>query len=98
MSLKDAYQQRLEAQMEEQMAKISLLRARAKRMMADGKIMGYEEIADADQKAARLKEQLKQMASASGDALGELKSGIEKALVDLGDSCQKASAKFGSKH
>jgi len=58
MSLRDAYQQRIEAQIEEQKARIDILKARAKRAMADGKIMGYEELADAEQKIEHLKSQL----------------------------------------
>jgi hypothetical protein len=83
--------------MEEQKARLDMLRARAKRMMSEGKIIGYEEIADADRKLETMKSQLKGLANASGGAMKEIKNGIEQALLDLGESCKKASDRFASK-
>lgn len=97
MSLRDAYQQRAQAQMEEMKARMDILKARAKRIMADGKIMGYEELANTEQKMDRAKTQLKQMATATGEAAKELKDGVEKAIADLGESLKRASARFENK-
>jgi hypothetical protein len=97
MSLRDAYQQKIEAQMEEQKAKMDILKARAKRAMAEGRIIACEEIADADNKLEKMKAQLKEFAHSSGGAMKEIKGGMEKALLDLSDSCKKASTKFGNK-
>ena len=97
MSLRNAYREKLEALVEEQMARISLLKAKAKSTAADGKIMAYEEIADAEQKLAHMKSSLKELASASEGAWEELKGGVEKAWNDLSESCKKAYARFGEK-
>jgi hypothetical protein len=85
----------MEAQLEEQRARLDLLKAKAKRAVADGKIMAYEELAEAEQKLASAKGKLKDLANASENAFGELKAGVEKAWNDLTESCKKAARKFG---
>lgn len=97
MSLKNAYREKMEAQLEEQRARLKLLKAKAKRAVANGKIMAYEEIADADQKLDALKAKLKKLGNAGGDAWKEMKSGVEKAWDDLSASCKKAARKFKGK-
>jgi hypothetical protein len=94
MSLKDAYQEKLEAQIEEQRARLELLKAKAQRAAADVKIMAYEEIGDVDAKLDALKGKLKELSSASGDAWQDMKSGVEKAWTDLTRSCEKAARRF----
>src|SRR6266705_2744302 len=97
MSLRDAYREKLAAQVEEQKARLDLLKAQAKRAMADGKIMAYEELADADQKLAHMKTKLKELGTASEGAWEEMKGGAEKAWHDLAEASKKAFAKFGDK-
>ncbi|HXI70222.1 MAG TPA: hypothetical protein VNN22_07680 [Verrucomicrobiae bacterium] len=94
MSLKNAYREKMEAQLEEQRARLELLKARAKVAIADGKIMAYEELADADQKLDALKARLKSLTDAGGDAWQEMKSGVENAWDDLSESCKNAARKF----
>ena len=94
MSLKNTYREKMEAQLEEQRARLELLKARAKVAVAAGKIMAYEELADADQKLDALKARLKQLADAGGDAWQEMKGGVEKAWADLSESCKNAARKF----
>ena len=95
MSLRDAYREKFEAQVEEQKARIDLLKARARKAVADGKIMAYEEIADAEQKIGHMRTKLKELSDAGEGAWEEMKGGVEKAWSDLSDSCKKAVAKFG---
>jgi hypothetical protein len=91
MSLRDAYQQKLQAQFQEQKAKLDLLRARAKRAAAQSKILAYEELADADQHLTEAKAKLKTLADAGSDAVSELKSGISRAYSDLKIASQRAA-------
>jgi hypothetical protein len=98
MSLKNAYREKMEAQLEEQRARLELLKARAKVAIADGKIMAYEELADADQKLAALKVKLKNLADAGGDAWQEMKSGVEQAWSDLSEASKNAAKKFKGEH
>ena len=97
MSLKNAYREKMEAQLDEQRARLDLLKAKAKRAVADGKIMAYEELADAEQKLDALKAKLKKLGDAGGDAWQEMKSGVEKAWDDLSASCKKAAHKLKDK-
>jgi hypothetical protein len=94
MSLRDAYREKMEAQLEEQRARLNLLRAQARRAVADGKIMAYEELAEAEAKLAAATGKLKELAGASEAAFGELKAGMEQAWTSLTRACQKAADKF----
>jgi len=91
MSLREAYQQKLEAQFQEQKAKLDLLRARAKRAAAHSKILAYEELADADKSLSEAKAKLKILADAGGTAMAELKSGVTRAFSDLKNASQRAA-------
>jgi hypothetical protein len=91
MSLREAYQQKLEAGLQEQKAKLDLLRARAKRAAAHGKIIAYEELANADQHLAAAKTRLRAAAGVGGQAIAELKSGVTRAYSDLKTASQRAA-------
>ena len=92
MSLRDAYQQKLAAQVEEQRARLSLLKARAKRLAAEGKIIGYEELDHAERSLGDFAVKLKKLAGAGAAALSEVKGGVGKAVGDLTASTKKAAA------
>ena len=94
MSLRDAYRQKMEAQLEEQQAHLNVLKAKVKRAVADGKIMAYEELADAEGKLASAKAKVKELGTASEGAWEEMKGGVDKAWGSLTDSCKKAAEKF----
>ena len=94
MSLKNAYREKIEAQIEEQRARLELLKAKAKRAAADVKIMAYEEIGDADAKLDALKAKLQELGNATGDAWQEMKGGIESAWGELTEACKKAANRF----
>ena len=91
MSLRDAYQQKLQAQFQEQKANLDLLRAHAKRAAAQSKILAYEELANADEHLAEAKAKLKTLADAGGSAMSELKTGISRAYSDLKTASQRAA-------
>ena len=97
MSLKDAYRQKIEAQLEEQSARLALLKAKAKHAMADGKIMAYEELGDAEHNLANLRAKLKDLGAASEGAWETMKGGVEQAWKDLSESCRKAADKYKTK-
>jgi hypothetical protein len=97
MSLKDAYRQKMEARLAEQQAHLDLLKARIKLAEADGKIMAYEELADAEQKLAAAHVQLKELAHASAGAFKEMKTGMEKAWDALKTAAGEAAKKY-TKH
>jgi hypothetical protein len=94
MSLKDVYRQKMEAKLAEQQARLDLLKARAKLAVADGKIMAYEELADAEQKLIFAKVKLKELGHASQGAFQEMKTGMENAWDALKSASQKAAQKY----
>ena len=87
----------MEAQLEEQRARLELLKAQTKRVVADGRIMAYEELAEAEQKLESAKGKLKELAHTGESAWEEMKTGVEKAWNDLTEASKKASAKFKAK-
>lgn len=94
MSLKDVYRQKMEAKLAEQQARLDLLKARAKLAVADGKIMAYEELADAEQKLIFAKVKLKELSHASQGAFQEMKTGMENAWDALKSASKKAAEKY----
>ena len=96
MSLLDAYRQKLEAQIQEHKAQLVLLRAKAKRAAATSRIVGYEELAQADKHLEQAKAKFKELKGAGGSALEDIKAGVKKALADLKVSTQKAAKHFNT--
>jgi hypothetical protein len=94
MSLRDAYRQKMEAQIEEQRARLELLKAKAKRAVADGKLMAYEELAEAERNFDLAKARLKELGAASEGAWEDMKSGVEGAWASLKAAGEKAADKF----
>jgi hypothetical protein len=97
MSLRNAYRQKLTAQVEEQRAKLGVLKAHAKRVAADGRIVGYEELAHAERSLGQFASKLKQVAGAGLHALAEVKGGVGKALDDLTVSTKRAASRFSER-
>jgi hypothetical protein len=91
MSLRDAYQQKLQAHLEEHKARLDLLRAKAKRAAAHSKILAYEELGNADKHLADAKAKLRTFADAGGDAFAEIKTGVSRALTDLKTASKRAA-------
>ena len=94
MSLREAYKQKFSAQVDEQKARLGALKARAKRVVADTRIVGYEELGKAEQGLNRLATKLKRVAGASLQALQEVKGGVGKAVDDLTVSTKRAAARL----
>lgn len=94
MSLRDAYRQKMEGKLEEERARLDVLRAKAKQAVADGKIMAYEELVDAEAKLESAKTRLKELGAASEDAFEELKTGVEGAWASLKSAGERAVEKF----
>lgn len=91
MSLRDEYQQEIKTRFQEQKAKLDVLRAKAKRAAARGKVLAYEEIEIADKNLAEAKAKLKLLAGSGSGAVAELKSGIARAYSELKTASHKAA-------
>jgi len=94
MSTKDAYQQKLEAQLREWQADIDKLKARADQADADRKIAYDNEIDSLQQKQQALRQKLEQLRSSGEDAWEELRSGAEKAWKDMDNAFKSALTRF----
>jgi hypothetical protein len=94
MGSKEAYREKLEAQMREWSAKIDLLKARADQVEAEAKIEYRNRIEDIRQRKEALQGKLKELQNASDAAWKDIKEGTEKAAADLKDALQSALAKF----
>jgi hypothetical protein len=94
MENKEAYREKLEAQMREWSAKIDLLKARADQAEAEAKIEYRNRIEDLRKKREVLQEKLSELQKASDAAWKDIKTGAERAAADLRDALQSAFSKF----
>jgi len=94
MSMKDAYQQKLQARLDEWNADIDKLKARADKAEASVKLGYYEQIEDLKMKQEAAREKLAELKLASDDAWEDLKAGAESAWDSLGEAVKSASSRF----
>ena len=94
MSMKESYQQKLQAQLDEWNADIDKLKARAEKAESSARIEYYEQIEDLRLKQNAAKDKLAELHDAGDDAWEDLKAGIENAWSTLGDSVEQAVARF----
>ena len=94
MGMKEAYEQRLQAQLDEWSAEISALKARADKAEADARLDYYKHIENlrAMQEAARAK--LSALHQAGDDAWEDLKAGLDSAWGALGEAVRSAVSRF----
>lgn len=77
MSKKDVYRQKIEAEIEEQKARLSVLKAQAKQKIADGKLGAYEEIEKLESKLEGAKSTLKNLKDSSEETLEKLSKSLK---------------------
>lgn len=94
MKNREAYREKLEAQMREWSAKIDLLKAKADQAEAEAKIEYSKRIEDLRQRKEALQAQLAELKNAGDAAWEEIKSGVEKASAELKSAVESAAAKF----
>lgn len=95
MSLREQYRHKLNAQIARQRARAAGVKARARRMAADGKGVGRQELAKAEESLGQFASKLRKAAGAGFHALSEMRGGMGKALDDLSFSTKRAAACFG---
>jgi uncharacterized coiled-coil DUF342 family protein len=94
MGLKEAYQEKLEAQLKEWSARISELKARADRASADAKIKLYQEVEDLKVRTDAAQQKLNEIKAASAEKWESLKAASEKTLTDLKSKWESLKGKF----
>lgn len=93
-SNKQAYQQKLQAQLDEWSAEIDQLKAKAKQADADAQIDYNNEIETLKSYQAKADAKLSELKSASDDAWQDLKSGTEDAWKNLESAIKSATNRF----
>lgn len=95
MSKRDAYVERLQAQMDEWSAELHKLKARADRATAESKIDYYEQIEKLKQKQQHAQEKLAELRQAGEHAWEDMKKGLESAWASFGEALKSAGSRFG---
>lgn len=94
MEIKDAYRQKLSAQLKEWSAQINLFEAKLENLSADMRIQRAEELHALRDKQRTASEQLKELGRASADAWETVKETSDKIWDDLKSGVAEAQAKF----
>jgi uncharacterized coiled-coil DUF342 family protein len=94
MGLKEAYQEKLEAQLREWSAKISELKAKADQASADAKIKMYQELDDLKARKGAAQEKLNEIKAAGAEKWESLRAGADQTLADLKSRWETIKGKF----
>lgn len=94
MSMKEAYEQKLQAQLDEWSAEIDKLKARADDAEADAQLEYYKEIEELRSMQEEASNKLAELKDASDDAWEDLKAGADSAWDSLGSALKSASSRF----
>ena len=94
MSTKEAYKQKVEAEVELAQAKLAELRAVAKGCAADARIKYDQQIEELEQKVDTTKTKRKALADAGEDAWEHLKDGVDNAWSTLSKAVKDSAAKL----
>ena len=89
-----AYEEKLDAQMEEWNAQIALLKAKADKAKAEAKIEYYKTIEDLQHRQDEARAKLHELKTAGDEAWEDLKTGAEKAWDEVKAAFHSAASKF----
>ncbi len=94
MSMKQTYEKKLQAQLDEWGAEIDKLKAKADKAEADTQLEYYKQIEELRLMQETANKKLAELKAASDDAWEDLKAGLESAWDSLGNALKSASSKF----
>ena len=94
MSMKDAYEQKLQAQLDEWGAEIDKLKAKADNAEADAQLEYYKQIEELRSMQETATNKLAELKDAGDDAWEDLKAGIDSAWDSLGNALKSAASRF----
>jgi len=89
-----AYEQKLDAQLDEWNAQIDLLKARADKAEAEAKIEYYKTIDTLQHKQAEVRTKLHELKTAGDEAWEDLKTGAGKAWAEVEAAFHQPTSKF----
>ena len=91
---RDAYKQKMEAELERAQARLTELKATAKSKVADARIECDKQVAHLEERMAATRSKLKELADAGDDAWETIKDGVEEAWASLSDGIKNAVDQF----
>lgn len=94
MSTKQAYQKKVQAQLDEWSAEIDKLRAKADRADADAEIALRREVDNLRDKQNEARRKLDELSAAGAEAWEDVKDGVESASTSLGHAIRSARSRF----
>lgn len=94
MNTKQAYEEKLKAQLDEWNARIELLKAKAENKKADSRVKYNETIEKLQAKKSLADDRLQELERASDDAWRDLKGGVESAWDELGSAVKSAWERY----
>lgn len=94
MSMKEAYEKKLQSQLNEWSAEIDKLKAKADSAEADAQLEYYKQIEELRSMQEAAGKKLDELKEASDDAWEDLKAGIDSAWDSLSSSIQSAISRF----
>ena len=94
MSMKDAYEKKLQAQLDEWGAEIDKLKAKADNAEADAQLEYYKQIEEFRSMQEEATNKLAELKDAGDDAWEDLKAGIDSAWDSLGNALKSARSRF----
>lgn len=89
-----AYEEKLDAQLEEWNAQIALLKVRADKARAEAKIEYYKTIEALQHRQDEAETKLQELKTAGDEAWEDLKTGAEKAWAEVKSAFHDATSKF----
>jgi hypothetical protein len=89
-----AYEEKLDAQLKEWNAQITLLRAKAKNAKAGAKVDYYKTIDTLEHKQDKAKTKLQELQTAGDEAWEAVKTGAEKAWAEVKTAYHDAASRF----
>jgi hypothetical protein len=94
MKLKEAYQEKFEAQIKEWSAKLQEYKAKADKASADAKIQMYQQIDRLRAQKEAAQHKLSEIKAASGETWEVLKAGSERALEEMKKTWEEMKSKL----
>ena len=89
-----AYEEKLNAQLEEWSAQIAVLKARADKAKAEAKIEYYKTIETLQGKQDKARMKLQEIRTTGDDGWEDLKTGAENVWTEVNSAFQRAATKF----
>lgn len=94
MSEKEAYQEKLKAQLKEWQARIDILQAKAEKANAEVKLKYYRQVDDLRVKRDLIQKRYEELRLSGEDAWREIKTGLEQSRTDIKEAFERAAKKF----